>query len=81
MQGSLYNYSTYHKKSRQEAVEHFIAKKEVKYENTEILDPTCGSGTALSVAKRLGVRSGLGLDTVPAYVEGVNKRLAASSGS
>ena len=60
-------------------LEHFLEMTCDSY--TEILDPTCGSGTALTVAKRLGARSGLGLDTVSAYVEGVNKRLTASGGS
>lgn len=46
--------------------------------HTELLDPTCGSGTALRVAKKLGAKRTLGLDINPAHVEYVNKGLGAN---
>ncbi len=41
-----------------------------------ILDPFCGSGTALRVARRLGRRF-IGIDIVPEYVEMSNRRIRA----
>jgi DNA modification methylase len=42
---------------------------------TRILDPTCGSGTALRVAKNLGAALGLGFDVQEQHVDYVNKQL------
>jgi len=39
-----------------------------------VLDPFCGSGTALLVAQRLG-RHGVGVDLNPEYIELATKRL------
>ena len=39
-----------------------------------VLDPFCGSGTALLVAQRLG-RRGIGVDLNPDYIELATKRL------
>lgn len=36
--------------------------------NTSILDPTCGSGNALAVAKNFGASSGLGLDIIEDHI-------------
>lgn len=44
-------------------------------EHTTILDPTCGSGTALEVAKKLGASAGLGLDVMQTHVDYTNRRL------
>lgn len=44
-------------------------------EYTEILDPTCGSGNALRVAKKLGAIRGLGLDVLEQHVDYTKKRL------
>lgn len=41
---------------------------------TEILDPTCGSGTALEAALRLGACRARGLDVLPQHVEHTEKR-------
>jgi len=38
-------------------------------EQTEMLDPTCGSGSSLAAATSLGAKSVLGLDVVEEYVE------------
>ena len=38
-------------------------------DSTEILDPTCGSGSALAVAKSLGAKRVVGLDINPEHVE------------
>lgn len=46
-------------------------------EHTEILDPTCGSGTALEAALRLGAARALGLDVLPAHVERTEQRCQA----
>jgi len=43
--------------------------------HTEVLDPTCGGGTALAAAKNLGAKRILGLDINPAHVEYSNRRL------
>lgn len=48
-------------------------------ETTEILDPTCGSGTALEAALRLGASRALGLDVLPEHVAYTNRRCAAIS--
>lgn len=39
---------------------------------TEILDPTCGSGTALAAAKSLGAKRLVGMDVNEDYVEAAN---------
>jgi hypothetical protein len=39
-------------------------------ENTKMLDPTCGSGTALRAAKSLGAEYVLGIEKKPEFVEG-----------
>jgi DNA modification methylase len=48
-----------HEKS-QDALEYFFEM--VVDGNTAILDPTCGSGSALRAAKRLGAKQMLGLE-------------------
>lgn len=42
---------------------------------TRIFDPTCGSGTALRVAKNLGAALGLGFDVQEQHVDYVNRQL------
>ena len=44
-------------------------------ENTRLLDPTCGSGTALRAAESLGAAAVLGLDTSAEYVDYANSEL------
>jgi len=44
--------------------------------DSAVLDPMCGSGTTLAVAKRLGLRSA-GCDQSPVSIETVKKRLAS----
>lgn len=46
---------------------------------SEILDPTCGSGTALEAGLRLGAKRVLGLDVLAQHVEHTNKRCAGAS--
>src|SRR5574337_985959 len=41
-------------------------------ENTVMLDPTCGSGSALKAAEDLGARSVLGLELDPTYAKEAN---------
>jgi len=61
----------YHLSEKPEAMlRHFFEM--VVDEYTDILDPTCGSGTALKVAKALGAKSGLGLDVIEAHVQHTN---------
>lgn len=43
--------------------------------HSEILDPTCGSGTSLRVAKKFGAKRGLGLDINGNHVEWTNKQI------
>jgi ParB/RepB/Spo0J family partition protein len=43
---------------------------------TELLDPTCGSGTACEAALRLGATRVLGLDVKPEHVAHTNRRCA-----
>ena len=43
--------------------------------NGIVLDPMCGSGTTLAVAKKLG-RKHIGIELNPTYIELANKRLA-----
>jgi ParB family transcriptional regulator, chromosome partitioning protein len=45
-------------------------------ENTVILDPTCGSGSALRAAESLGAKYILGLESNPGYAEGARAELA-----
>jgi ParB/RepB/Spo0J family partition protein len=54
-----------------EMLSHFFEM--VVDEHTEILDPTCGGGTALRAAKALGARSGLGLDVMEKHVQYTTK--------
>jgi transcriptional regulator with XRE-family HTH domain len=50
-----------HQSQKNEAVvEHFLSM--LVTPTTRILDPTCGSGVAIRVAKRLGAEAGLGLE-------------------
>jgi ParB/RepB/Spo0J family partition protein len=56
-------------------VTHFLEMLTDEY--TELLDPTCGSGTALEAALRLGASRVVGLDVNEKYVECTNKRCAA----
>lgn len=51
-------------------LEHFFSM--LIDETTDVLDPTCGSGSAIRVAEKLGARSVLGLDSDPRYVEAAN---------
>lgn len=44
--------------------------------STSILDPTCGSGTALAVAKNLGAERVMGLEKNPEFVERANELIA-----
>lgn len=44
-------------------------------QHTTLLDPTCGSGTALRVAKALGASKALGLDVMQEHVDWTNKKL------
>jgi DNA modification methylase len=46
--------------------------------NGTVLDPLCGSGTTLVVAKKLG-RNYIGIEINPAYVEMARRRLEAVS--
>ena len=39
-------------------------------ENTRLLDPTCGSGSALRAAESLGAKYVLGLEVNPDFAEG-----------
>jgi 23S rRNA G2445 N2-methylase RlmL len=52
-------------------------------ENTDLLDPTCGSGTSIAAAVSLKARRAVGLDTEQKYVElshhTVRRRLATDS--
>lgn len=47
-------------------------------EYSEVLDPTCGSGTALEAALRCGASRVAGLDTLPQHVEYTNRRCATA---
>lgn len=47
-------------------------------ENTRVLDPTCGSGTALRAAESLGSPLVLGLEISPEYVDGAKTLLRKS---
>lgn len=58
-------------------VTHFLEMLTDEY--TELFDPTCGSGTALEAALRLGAARAYGLDVLPAHVEHTNKRCALVS--
>jgi ParB/RepB/Spo0J family partition protein len=44
-------------------------------ENTRLLDPTCGSGTSLRAAERLGASQVYGLEINPEYAENAKTRL------
>lgn len=46
--------------------------------NTEMLDPTCGSGTALRAAEFLGAKRVLGIERIPEFVEGAKSSLLQS---
>jgi len=41
--------------------------------DTKMLDPTCGSGTALRAAKSLGAEYVLGIEKKPEFVEGATR--------
>jgi len=55
-------------------VSHFLEM--ICDEFSVVLDPTCGSGTALEAAKRLGAQSVTGLDVLQQHVDYSNRRLA-----
>lgn len=57
-------------------VTHFLEMLTDEY--TELLDPTCGSGTALDAALRLGAARAVGLDVLSQHVEYTNKRCNAA---
>lgn len=48
-------------------------------DTTEIFDPSCGSGTALEAAIRLGARSAFGLDVLPQHVAHAHARCARAA--
>jgi ParB/RepB/Spo0J family partition protein len=56
-------------------VTHFLEM--VTDEYTELLDPTCGSGTSLEAALRLGASRAVGLDVLEQHVAHTNKRCTA----
>ena len=58
-------------------VKHFLEMVTDGY--TEILDPTCGSGTALEAALNLGAKRALGLDVLPQHVLHTNRRCAGAA--
>jgi ParB/RepB/Spo0J family partition protein len=58
-------------------VTHFLEM--ITDEHTELLDPTCGSGTALEAALRLGASRVLGLDVKPEHVSYTNQRCGGAS--
>ena len=64
-----------------QVVEHFLSM--LVDENTDLLDPTCGSGTAIAAAVSLKARRVVGLDTEQKYVDlshhTVRRRLATDS--
>jgi ParB family transcriptional regulator, chromosome partitioning protein len=66
-----------HEKS-QEMLEHFFEM--LVDENTSILDPTCGGGSALRAAKKLGARHILGLEINGDYARQANIELAKLDG-
>ena len=62
-------------------VEHFLSM--LVDENTDVLDPTCGSGTAVAAAISLKARRVVGLDTEQKYIDlshhTIKRRLATDS--
>lgn len=54
-------------------ISHFLEM--VVDSTTRLLDPTCGSGTALRAAHQLGASLGLGFDIQESHVDYVNKQL------
>ena len=60
-----------------EVVTHFMEM--LVDETTEILDPTCGSGTALEAAIRLGAKRATGLDVIAQHVAHTNRRCIAAA--
>jgi tRNA G10 N-methylase Trm11 len=42
-------------------------------ENTRLLDPTCGSGSALRAADRMGAASVLGLEVNPEFASNARR--------
>jgi ParB family chromosome partitioning protein len=65
-----------HEKS-QDALEYFFEM--VVDGNTAILDPTCGSGSALRAAKRLGAKYVLGLEINKEFADDALRTLAATT--
>ncbi len=59
-----------------EVVNHFLEM--LVDDTTEILDPTCGSGTALEAAIFLGCKRAIGFDLNPAHVAITNSRCHAA---
>lgn len=59
-----------------EVVTHFLEM--LVDDTTEILDPTCGSGTALEAAITLGCKRAIGFDLNPAHVAVTNSRCHAA---
>jgi len=62
----------------QAMLEHFF--RMVVDENTRLLDPTCGSGSALRAGRTLGAASILGLEMNPDFAENARKSWLASNG-
>jgi ParB/RepB/Spo0J family partition protein len=64
-----------------QVVEHFLSM--LVDENTDLLDPTCGSGTAIAAAVSLKARRAVGLDSEQKYVDlshhTVRRRLATDT--
>ena len=68
---------TFHPSEKPEAVlTHFFRLFIDEY--AEVLDPTCGSGTAIRVAKRLGAKRALGLEINPEFAAGAKSYLDRS---
>jgi ParB/RepB/Spo0J family partition protein len=59
-----------------EVVTHFLEM--LIDDTTEILDPTCGSGTALEAAINLGCKRAIGFDVNEAHIEVTNTRCHAA---
>jgi DNA modification methylase len=49
-------------------------------ENTDVFDPTCGSGSALRAAESLGARRTLGLELNPDYAKRANQTTISARG-
>jgi len=50
-------------------------------ENTRLIDPTCGSGTAVRIAEEMGAHSVLGLEIDPKFCQLAQKAYVRGKGS